>query len=222
MNDPRPMKTAAFVRVEETLLGAHEVAASFYMALNAPGLARRIGRLGALMGSLPAMAVLGLEDRRALRRLAYLHFRGLGEDRVAILARELYERHLTTRVRDHGRRLVARAQSEGHTVVLITSGLEDALRPLAERLGADELVGYRLEYRDGVATGKVDDPRGPDWVTRFAGERNFNLRASYAYGVDLDDVPLLSSVGFPCAVNPGRRLRRTAEDARWPVLEVSR
>ena len=34
-----------------------------------------------------------------------------------------------------------------------------------------------------------------------------------------NDIPILSSVGHPCAINPEPRLRRHAKDVGWPVRE---
>ena len=32
-------------------------------------------------------------------------------------------------------------------------------------------------------------------------------------------MPILSEVGYPCAINPDRRLRRYAAEVGWPVRE---
>jgi phosphoserine phosphatase len=45
------------------------------------------------------------------------------------------------------------------------------------------------------------------------------LAGSAAYGDSSADLPMLRCVGHPVAVNPGRRLRRAAEENGWEVVE---
>ena len=52
----------------------------------------------------------------------------------------------------------------GAEVVLVSQGLEQVMRPLAEHFGVRWLLANRLEFRDGIATGRLLDavirPRG--------------------------------------------------------------
>jgi len=122
-------------------------------------------------------------------------------------------------VRASGRDLVARLAAEGRPVVLVTSGLAVAAAPLAEELGAADLLGNALDYRDGVATGRIEPRRG-GWVEAYAAAHGVDLGRSAAYGSDLEDEPLLRAVGSPCAVNPDARLRTLADREGWPVLTL--
>ena len=76
-----------------------------------------------------------------------------------------------------------------------------------------------------MATGWLRRPvlAGPAkaaWVRRFAELEAIDLARSYAYADDVADVPLLSVVGHPTAVNPSGDLGRVARDNHWPVLEL--
>ena len=55
------------------------------------------------------------------------------------------------------RALKARVES-GAQVVLVSQGLDHVMRPLAQHLGVKWLVANRLEFRDGIATGRLLDP----------------------------------------------------------------
>ena len=49
---------------------------------------------------------------------------------------------------------------DGKSVVLESRGLDHVIRPLARHLGVNRFVARRLEYRDGIATGRVfGEPR---------------------------------------------------------------
>ena len=55
-------------------------------------------------------------------------------------------------------------------------------------------------------------------VSRWATANKVELSESFAYSDSLYDLPLLSAVGHPHAVNPDPRLRAVATLRRWPVL----
>jgi putative phosphoserine phosphatase / 1-acylglycerol-3-phosphate O-acyltransferase len=61
------------------------------------------------------------------------------------------------------------------------------------------------------ATGKLGA------VRRWAAEHDVDLASSFAYSDSIYDVPLLSSVGHPHAVNPDPRLLAYATLRRWPT-----
>ena len=46
----------------------------------------------------------------------------------------------------------------GADVVLVSQGLDHVMRPLARHLGAKWVIANRLEFRDGIATGRLLDP----------------------------------------------------------------
>ena len=46
----------------------------------------------------------------------------------------------------------------GDEVVLVSQGLEHVMRPLAQHLGVKWMIANRLEFRDGIATGRLLDP----------------------------------------------------------------
>lgn len=218
------LATAAFLRVEETLLPRHAVRASLALATASPGLGERWGRLGALAAAAPLLAGLGVADRRLQARLCALHLRGLSADRVALLAPEAFAGLTAGDLRPGGLEVIERARRHGHRVVLVTSGLQEALAPVAAAAGADALVGGALELRDDAVTGRLLPPSllaGPGAVAEFAAREGIELRGSYAYGSDLADLPLLGAVGFPCVVNPDWRLAREARLRGWPLLRVA-
>ena len=42
--------------------------------------------------------------------------------------------------------------------MLVSQGLEHVMRPLAQHLGVKWLIANRLEFRDGIATGRLLEP----------------------------------------------------------------
>ena len=51
-------------------------------------------------------------------------------------------------------------------------------------------------------------------------EHDIDLERSFAYADSSSDLPMLSAVGNPCAMNPDFKLRTTARAYQWAVLEL--
>ena len=49
---------------------------------------------------------------------------------------------------------------------------------------------------------------------------NINLSESFAYSDSISDLPMLSIVGHPAAVNPDFRLKQTALQHDWAILNL--
>jgi phosphoserine phosphatase len=112
---------------------------------------------------------------------------------------------------------------------LLADGIEQVLQPLLGQLKqqlheVDALLCNRLEFRAGLATGKLCEPvmgghDGGRFLRHYAQEHRIDLAASTAYGAHGPDVLLMTAVGRPCAVNPDFTLRRAAREAGWPVMD---
>lgn len=124
-------------------------------------------------------------------------------------------------VQPFGRILVERHKEEGRPVVLATTSPYDLVAPLAEALGLDDVIATRYGEEDGAYDGTIagEFVWGPGKlaaVRAWAAERDISLADSWAYSDSVFDYPLLSSVGYPVAVNPDVRLRAVAALRRWP------
>lgn len=115
----------------------------------------------------------------------------------------------------------------GRPVVLATTTPFDWVKPLADRLGMDDVIATRYEYdSDGRYTGGFDGPFV--WSTgklaavrTWADEHDIDLAESYAYSDSVYDIPLLGAVGHPVAVNPDPRLVVAAAVRGWPTESFS-
>jgi len=122
-----------------------------------------------------------------------------------------------------------RALSEAHLLTgkevwLVTAAPIELAQVIADRLGLTGALGTQPEAVAGVYTGRIAGPllHGPDkarQVARLAAERGLNLAHSYAYSDSANDLPLLSLVGHPVAVNPDRSLRRHARHNNWAIVD---
>jgi putative phosphoserine phosphatase/1-acylglycerol-3-phosphate O-acyltransferase len=133
---------------------------------------------------------------------------------------------LTGAVAPYARQLMDEHRAAGRPVVLATTSPFDMVKPFADELGLDDVIattyGRDAEGRyDGTIAGSFVWGTGKlDAVRRWADEHGIDLQQSWAYSDSVFDVPLLSAVGHPTAVNPDASLRVVATARRWPVVHL--
>jgi len=216
-------RSAAFFRVDGTLVRPATLSGPAYMALNAAEVASRIARLGGVAASVGLRLAGAVGDGHLAHRLAWMGTRGMSEDRLVVLGEEYYARFVLPALKPVGLELLAAARRRGHRIVLISELLDVMVAPLERHLEADELLCNRVELRAGRSTGRLLEPivGGPmsgQWARSWAAERRIDLGRSAGYGARGADGLLLSAVGDPCAVDPDARLRRLARDLDWPIV----
>jgi HAD superfamily hydrolase (TIGR01490 family) len=120
---------------------------------------------------------------------------------------------------------LAAHKRDGDTVILLSGGLHEAARLIAEAVGADAGEGTQAEVRAGRYTGRVGQAinHGPAKARRAAGlawARGVALADCVAYGDSRADIPLLAAVGHPVAVDPDPALRAAAVQRGWEILRT--
>jgi putative phosphoserine phosphatase/1-acylglycerol-3-phosphate O-acyltransferase len=117
---------------------------------------------------------------------------------------------------------LAAFRAEGYLLVLSTTTPVDMIAPFAEALGFDDLIATAYETRDGRYTGRLYE--GFVWgtgklraVREWAEDKQIDLAECHACSDSIFDVPLLSSVGTPHAVNPDPSLTLVATARRWAI-----
>ncbi|MEY4878519.1 MAG: hypothetical protein RIR72_934 [Actinomycetota bacterium] len=117
--------------------------------------------------------------------------------------------------------------SSGDEVWLVTASPEDFANLIAERLGFTGAIGTKAEIKDGKYTGNLNGKllHGKEKaiaITELTKARGINLKDCFAYSDSHNDLPLLSAVGYPRAINPDAKLRIIAFAQSWPVHDFRR
>jgi putative phosphoserine phosphatase/1-acylglycerol-3-phosphate O-acyltransferase len=145
-----------------------------------------------------------------------------GWDRALVQeAGRLAAERLVDEVPGFAKALIARHQEEGRKVVMATTSPYDLVRPLADALGIDDVLATKYGESAGKYDGSIDGffvwgPGKLAAVRQWARRNGVDVGRSYAYSDSIYDLPLLSAVKFPTAVNPDPRLRLVATLRRWP------
>ncbi len=196
-----------------------------------PLLSRAMYDLGVVSRRLPGEGLLyALFDRLgetlpsiALARQATLVARGRSGDAFDDAARSAAET-IAEVIHPFALALIEQHRAAGRPVVLATTTPEHLVRPLAERLGVDHVIATRYALtEEGTFSGSLDGPfvwsRGKLAAVRDWAEREgIDLAESFAYSDSIYDLPLLSAVGSPAAVNPDPRLTVYALARGWPIV----
>lgn len=185
--------------------------------------AKRLGR--ALIGA-PRMALAEMVDRRTFNELLFASYAGMSEDRMVLLAEDTFSNVMRPSLYPAAKQLVEKSRAAGHDVVLVSGALEVVLEQAAKYLGAQEVIGNRLEMKDGIATGKLLKPvvAGPEkarLIREHAKAKGYDLAECFAFSDSYSDVPMLSVVGHPAAVNPDKRLALLAKAYSWPSFDLN-
>ncbi len=130
---------------------------------------------------------------------------------------------LAERVLPYAQQMLDEHRAEGRKLVLATTTPVDLIGPFAELVGFDDVVATRYRRRDDRYDGTIDGEfvwgKGKSRsVAAWAAANGVDLDTSYAYSDSYYDVPLLSIVGHPRAVNPDPRMLAIATLRRWPVI----
>ena len=112
-------------------------------------------------------------------------------------------------------------RAAGREVVLVSSSGEEVVGPIGEMLGVDRVIATRMVVEDGHYTGDIAFYAYGEGkavaITELAAARGWDQASCYAYSDSATDVPMLSAVGHPVAVNPDKALRKAAADKDWPI-----
>jgi len=149
---------ATFWRVEGSLLNLSAVRPVAFFTWNAQRFSERWLRRGGLALLALVRPLLYSLSRRVATRVLHILLRGVSEDRLDLLGEEYFKYYLQPRLKTEGIARLQEAVAKGERVVLVSQGLDHVMRPLARHLGVEWLIANRLEFRDGLATGRLLTP----------------------------------------------------------------
>ena len=144
----------------------------------------------------------------------------------------LRERYLEVKVRPRivpdARALVERHRSAGDLIIVTTAVIRFLSEPVAAEFGITDVIATEAERFDGHYTGRVAGvPNAREgkferllMFLAARGQRLTDFRQIYAYCDSLNDLPLLSQVSNPVAVNADPVLSAHARHMGWPVLQL--
>jgi HAD superfamily hydrolase (TIGR01490 family) len=217
---------ASYFDVDGTLVTTNLVHPTVFYLLNQPTPLHSLAKLGRALVKAPWMALAEARDRRLFNELLFSSFAGVSEDRLLSLAEEAFDRVMKPNIYPGAKDLVQTSLDKGHEVVIVSGALDFLMKLLADHLGATGIIANKLEIHDRFATGKLLRPvvAGPEkarLLREHARSKGHDLDECFAYSDSYSDVPMLSVVGYPAAVNPDRKLSLLANAYHWPIIRLA-
>src|SRR2546430_6708476 len=155
-----------------------------------------------LMAALRPLLYAG--NRVFATRVVHTVLRGVSRDRLDLLGEEYFKYKLQPNLKPDGVQQLEALRDSGSEVVLVSQGLDHVMRPLARHLGVRWLVVNRMEFREGMATGRLLGPiiRPRGFFARITGAGPDGTRSAEQLARDLD---LPSVESLKSAVSPAER-----------------
>jgi thioester reductase-like protein len=197
-------------RVEGSLLDLTTVRPVAFFTWNAQTFIERWVRRGLVFLMAVLRPFLYACNRVFATRVVHTVLRGVSRDRLDLLGEEYFNYKLEPYLKPDGVRELNVLVDSGARVVLVSQGLDHVMRPLAQHLGVKWLIANRLEFRDGISTGRLLErvirPRG--LFAGITGAGPDGRRAPERLVRDLDFTSLES---LQSAVTPAERQIRVRE-----------
>jgi HAD superfamily hydrolase (TIGR01490 family) len=215
---------AAFFDVDNTMM----VGASIYHF--ARGLAARkffswrdLGAFAIRQAKLRARGE-SRHDMHQTRDLALAFVAGKKVRDVVTLGEEIYDESMASKIWSGTQALAQQHIQLGHRVWLVTATPQDLALIISERLGLTGALGTVAEIDNGEYTGQLvgevlHGSAKATAVRALAAREGLDLARCFAYSDSINDLPLLTMVGHPVAVNPDSALRDEARVRGWPIQD---
>jgi HAD superfamily hydrolase (TIGR01490 family) len=171
--------------------------------------------------------VVGVEDPEHVaetRTSALAFIAGHTVTELEELGEEIFDEAMAHRIWPGTRALAQLHLDQGQRVWLVTAAPVEIAQIIARRLGLTGAMGTVAEHVDGVYTGRLvgemlHGPAKGEAVRALAAREDLDLARCSAYSDSYNDLPLLTMVGNPCAINPDARLRAHAREQGWRVRD---
>jgi len=222
---PADPHAAAFFDVDNTVM---QGASIFHLAR---GLyqrdfftARDIGRFAWQQAKFRVVGREHLDDVHEARETALSFAAGHTVAELTVIGEEVFDEVMATKVWPGTRALAQMHLDAGQRVWLVTATPVEVATVIAKRLGLTGALGTVAETEDGVYTGRLvgeilHGEAKAEAVSALAEREGLDLATCSAYSDSANDIPLLSLVGHPCAINPDAALRAHAREHGWRVRD---
>ncbi|NQU37437.1 MAG: HAD-IB family hydrolase [Actinobacteria bacterium] len=165
-----------------------------------------------------------LDDIAKVQESALAIVKGRSVEEMRAISRDVFDQYMADKVFPGTIALADFHQNAGQRVWLVSATPIEVAEVIADKLGLSGAIGTRSEIDGGVYTGRligypVHGQAKADAVRALAKRENLDLARCSAYSDSANDIPMLSLVGNPCAINPDHKLRMHAQIEGWQMRD---
>lgn len=215
--------SAAFFDIDNTVVqGASIYAFGRGMVKNGIVTRREMANFAWKQAKFVLAGTENMDDIAKIQDSALSIVKGRRVEEMQALADDVFDEYMADKLWEGTLALAHAHLDAGQRVWLVSATPIEVAQVIADRLGLTGAIGTRSEIKDGVYTGRllgspVHGQAKADAVQALADVEGLDLTRCSAYSDSANDIPMLSLVGNPHAINPDRKLRSYAKAHEWPV-----
>ena len=163
----------------------------------------------------------------------YTHFAlkpylGMTQDEINEIILPFVETIIEPMINIFALKLIHDHHDNGHTILLASATNELIVKPIAQRLGINHVIGTKVKFKNNQCSGEFIPPSALGsgklkLVKAWMKSHQFDdLSGATFYSDSINDLPLLEAVKFPKAVNPDIKLEAISNDRGWEVIYLPR
>ena len=121
-------------------------------------------------------------------------------------------------------KLIHDHNDKGHTILLASATNELIVKPIAQRLDINNVIGTKVKFENEKCSGEFIPPSalGVGKLKLVESWMQANQYNSFSgvtfYSDSINDLPLMEAVEFPKAVNPDTKLESISNKRGWEVI----
>lgn len=161
-------------------------------------------------------------DINSVKNFVLNFFKGTLVKETKDISEKIYDETISSKIWSGAENLIKQHLKIGRKIWLATATPIEIAQVISKKLKLTGALGTVSEVIEGRYTGRLigDMLHGPAKalaVKNLAQKENLNLKKCFAYSDSYNDIPFLSLVGNPVAINPDRKLKRYALQKNWLV-----
>lgn len=150
--------------------------------------------------------------------------KGKSQQQIKQLVDEFISEIITPTIYPQALNRIEWHRKRGDHILIISATSEHLVKPIATVLGVDDVIAINLEVNDDIYTGKTTGilsfkegkvERLKTWLQ----QQDRHYKGSYGYSDSANDLPLLTLVNKPFAVNPDPTLAMHAQMKEWTIMD---
>ncbi len=220
--------TAAFFDVDNTIMrGASAYHFAKGLVAHKFFSARDLWGFGAKQLKFVLSGSEDLEDMASATQAALSFVEGRLVSQIMDLGEQIFDEIMVDKLIPGTLGLAQGHLDAGEPVWLVTATPVELATVIARRLGLTGALGTVAEVADGRYTGRLEGSplhglAKAEAVRALAEREGLDLTRCSAYSDSANDIPMLSAVGRPVAVNPDATLRAHARASEWRIRDFRR
>jgi HAD superfamily hydrolase (TIGR01490 family) len=149
---------------------------------------------------------------------------GKTQDEINEIILPFVERIIEPMINVFALKLIHDHHDKGHTILLASATNELIVKPIAQRLNINNVIGTKVKFENEKCSGEFIPPSalGAGKLKLVESWMQANQYDSFSgvtfYSDSINDLPLMEAVEFPKAVNPDIKLESISNKRGWEVI----